>query len=187
MQTAESLYGLYVGCDDKDHEAYVNLKGDLEKIYKEVAAQARMTEHKGLTAHFMKLPSGKFLSFCAEDDKIHLGIYNRENHEIVRQCNFDDLKGMKQKNIQRLEVRSEVIVKSENISLFKENEFNKAWTQILEREHKLETEKTVKKDIVTQDYPLSLSNAIEKAQAVLRSKSKTNINNKQIQKENFSR
>jgi hypothetical protein len=107
MQTLNSLYGLYVDCKNSEHEAYINLKGILEKVFNELQHQAISKNHQGIIAHSIALGNGNQLSFCFNGKNLEVGIVNTIHNSIKRNCDFSLLSNIDERAVSKIAIRGE--------------------------------------------------------------------------------
>lgn len=118
-----SLYGLYVDCKDNEHEAYINLKGTLEKVFNELQHQAISKNHQGMMAHSIALCNGNQLSFCFNGKNLEVGIVDTVHNSIKRSCDFSLLSNIDERAVSKIAIRGENILS--NPQAFLNNTFLK--------------------------------------------------------------
>lgn len=134
MQTVESLYGMYVRCNDAEHQQYIELKAKLEQCCRDITQKMVYEEHRGADMHFVSLDNGYKLSFCMYEKELHLAIINREKTQMYRRCEFNVLKEMSDAQINQMGVRADNILNTPERHISMDERITAMWKEAIARE-----------------------------------------------------
>ena len=132
MEKFESLYGLYVACEEGQHEDYMILKTNLEKQLKQAVQKVKEYGHEGFDVGFILFSNNQsVLSCCIDSQQLWIGLYDRKTKEIQRYVVFNDVKDLTDENIARFANIIENIAKKPSAFL-QTNNLATAWQKELE-------------------------------------------------------
>ena len=131
MEKFKSLYGLYVACEEGQHEDYMILKTNLETQLKQAVQKVKEYGHKGFDVGFILFSNNSsVLSCCVDNQTLWIGLYNRETKGIQRYVVYNDIKDLTDENIARFANIIENIAKNPS-AFMKTNNLAKAWQKEL--------------------------------------------------------
>lgn len=134
MQTI-ALYGLYVDCDDSQHEEYMQLKADLESALKKIEQSSVTNNFKGKCVHYVCMENGYKFSFCLQNQQLQVGVVTPDNKQLLNRCNFDIMKGLKEQNLDKLMMRAVNMISNPERYFIPMKNLENMWERaIIERE-----------------------------------------------------
>lgn len=127
MEKYKDLFGMYVACEEGQHDEYMVLKSELESQLKEAVRQMKEYGHEGFDVGFILFRNSEaVLSCCLDYMNLWIGLYDRATERIQRYVVFDDIKDLTDAEIRRFVNVIENIVRNPG-RMIGTNNIARAW------------------------------------------------------------
>ena len=165
MQKFTPLYGLTVDCLPEQHEEHQDIQGMLSRHFAEAEKAMKDKNYNGVCAWSVPVndKDNLYLTFITKYQHINLGIYNKAQSEIFEHCSLDDIKNIKEIDVEQMSIRIQNYAER-GLTMEKDShELLRAWGRELVRRQIQKAQEHQKSDIFTKPMDEVMKNASDRA------------------------